>query len=64
MNPDVHKGVFKLAVWITVTAGILLLILEPGTPSFWISIASLVIGVLLMGVIVLITRVVKGTDGK
>jgi hypothetical protein len=64
MNPNINRAVFKIAVWITVTAGVLVCTLEPGTPSFWISIVSLAIGVLLMGVIALITRFVMNTDGK
>lgn len=64
MNPDIDRAVFKVAVWIAVTAGVLVCTLEPGTPSFWISIVSLVIGILLMGVIALIRRIVVNTDGK
>lgn len=64
MNPDVDKVVFSLALWITVTAGILSLVLEPGTPPFWISVVSVVIGILLMGVIMLTKRMKSGIDWK
>lgn len=64
MNPEPNKAIFKLAVWITVTAGILMFVLETGTPAFWINAVSLVVGLLLVGVIILITRMISGIDGE
>lgn len=64
MNPEPNKAIFKLAVWITVTAGILMFVLETDTPAFWINAVSLVVGLLLVGVIILITRMISGIDGE
>ena len=56
MNPVVDEVFFKIAVWITTISGLLALCLEPGTPSFVINIASLLVGITLMGVIALSIR--------
>ncbi|NLJ87080.1 MAG: hypothetical protein GX322_11720 [Firmicutes bacterium] len=57
MNPDVNKAFFKVAFWISVISGFLMFHLEPGTPSYVINVASLVVGITLMGVIVLFLRI-------
>lgn len=63
MNPKVDEAFFKIAVWITAISGFLAFFLKPGTPSFIINIASLVVGVTLMGVITLAVRLRSmGTD--
>lgn len=56
MNPKVDEAFFKIAVWITAISGFLAFFLEPGTPSFIINVASLLVGIALMGVITLSIR--------
>ena len=62
MSPEIDKAFFRIAVWISAISGFLVFFLEPGTPSFFINIASLLVGIILMGVITLFMRLRSTTE--
>ena len=45
MNPELGLAWFRVAIFITLVSGVLLLFLTPGTAEFIISVASLAVGV-------------------
>jgi hypothetical protein len=57
VDPEVGKAALRLSLFIVVLAGGLLLFLAPGTPQFAITVFTLLIGVVFLGVVVLVVRV-------
>ena len=56
MNPQLGKAWFQIAVFITIVAGGLLFFQRPGTAEFVISIATLALGLLFIGLVVIVIR--------
>jgi hypothetical protein len=56
MNPEVGKTWFQAAVFITLVSAALLLFEQPGTAEFVITVTTLVIGLVFIGIIVLIVK--------
>jgi len=56
MNPEVGKTWFQAAVFIALVSAALLLFEQPGTAEFVITVTTLVIGLVFIGIIVLIVK--------
>jgi uncharacterized membrane protein len=57
MAPELGKAAFRWAIFLIVVAAGLLLTLSPGTPEFAITILTLLIGLIFVGVILLFIRI-------
>jgi len=56
MNPQAGKAWFQAAVCIILVSAVLLLFEQPGTAEFVITVTTLVIGLVFMGMVVFIVR--------
>ena len=56
LSPDVARAGFRLAILILLMALGLLLTLSPGTPEFAITLFTLLIGVVFIGLIAIMIR--------
>lgn len=52
MNPELGQGWFRIAMFITVVSAALLLFEQPGTAEFVITVVTLAIGLLFIGLVV------------
>jgi hypothetical protein len=59
LSPEVGRHAFGWAIFIVLVAVGLLAILRPGTPGFAITLLTLVIGVVFLGLIVLCIRILS-----
>jgi hypothetical protein len=59
MAPELGRAAFRWAIFIIVVALGLLFTLTPGTPEFAITVLTLLIGLLFVGVIWLFARVFR-----
>jgi hypothetical protein len=57
LSPELGRVAFRWAIFIVLVAGGLLATLRPGTPEFAITVLTLLIGVLFLGVIIVWIRV-------
>jgi hypothetical protein len=57
ISPELGKAAFRWAVFIVVVAGLLLLIVEPGTPQFVITVVMLAAGALFGAVVFVLVRI-------
>jgi hypothetical protein len=58
LSPELGRAAFSAAILIVIVALGLLVTLRPGSPEFAITVFSLVIGVVFIGVIALFVRVI------
>ena len=56
MNPEAGQAWFRIAMLITLVSAALLLVVQPGTAEFVITVTTLVIGLLFIGVIAVLVR--------
>lgn len=56
MSPELGLAWFRIAIFITLVSGVLLLFLTPGTAEFIISIVSLIVGLVLIAFIAFFVR--------
>jgi preprotein translocase subunit Sss1 len=56
MLPEVSRAAFRWAIWIVLVAVGLLATLRPGTPEFAVTLLTLIIGLLFVGVVVVLVR--------
>lgn len=56
MSPELGKTWFRVAMFITVTAGLLLFFVTPGTAEFFITLFTLCIGLVFILIIAIIAR--------
>lgn len=56
MNAEMGRAAFRLAMWIVCPALVLLLFLTPGTAEHSITVLTLGIGLLFMGVVTVLVR--------
>ena len=57
MAPEIGQAGFRIGIFLTLLAGGMLLMLEPGTPEFSITVVTLGIGLAFIGVVILLIRV-------
>lgn len=58
MDPQIGLAGLRIALFLILVAGGMLLFLEPGTPEFSITVVTLLIGLIFAGIIVLLVRIV------
>jgi hypothetical protein len=58
LSPDVGRYAFRWAIFIVLVAGGLLVTLSPGTPEFAVTLLTLMIGLLFVGVLVVCIRLI------
>ena len=58
LSPEVGRYAFRWAVFIVLVAVGLLATLRPGTPEFAITLLTLLIGVLFLGILVVCIRLI------
>jgi hypothetical protein len=56
MNPEAGRAWFRVATMLTVVSAVLVFFTEPGTAERVVSVLTLVIGLLFIGVIVFLIR--------
>lgn len=56
MNPEAGRAWFRIAVMITMVSAALVYFTEPGTAERVVSVITLIIGLLFIGVIVVLVR--------
>lgn len=56
MGPELGQAWFRIALFITLVSGILILFEPRDSAEFVISVASFVVGLIFIGVIVFVTR--------
>jgi hypothetical protein len=56
LSPEVGRSAFRLAMFILLLAGGLLVTLRPGTPEFAVTLLTLLIGLLFVGALILCIR--------
>ena len=57
MGPEIGLAGFRIGMFLALTAGGMLLLLEPGTAEFSITVVTLGIGLAFIGLVVLLVRV-------
>ena len=57
LSPEMGKVGFRLAIFILLVAGGLLLTLTPGTPEFAVTVLTLIIGALFLAILIVSVRV-------
>jgi nitrogen fixation/metabolism regulation signal transduction histidine kinase len=56
MSPELGRSWFRVAVFLTLVSLFLLLVVSPGTAEFYITIATLLVGLVFIAVIVIVVR--------
>lgn len=56
MDPEIGRMAFRIAIFLVLTAGGLLLVLQPGTAEFSVTVVTLAIGLVFAGVVALLVR--------
>ena len=56
MAPEIGQAGFRIGLFLALTAGGMLLMLEPGTPEFSITVVTLGIGLAFIGVVFVLVR--------
>jgi hypothetical protein len=58
LSPELGHVAFRWAIFIVLVAAVLLATLTPGTPEFAVTLLTLLIGALFLGVIVVWIRII------
>jgi hypothetical protein len=56
MNPELGLAWFRIAIFFTLTSGILIFFQTPGTAEFVITVTSFIIGIGFIAIIALVVR--------
>ena len=56
MDPQIGRAVFRIAFYIAFIAGLLLLILKPGSAEFGVALMALVVGLIFIAVVIFVVR--------
>ena len=56
MNPELGQAWFRVALFITLVSAVLLIFVQPGTAEFVMTVASLVVGLVFVGVVVFMVK--------
>jgi hypothetical protein len=59
MNPDALRAYFRMGMWVTLVALVLVLAVPRDTPEFVVSVCSLAVGLALTGVVALLSRLMR-----
>ena len=56
MNPELGQAWFRVALFITLVSAALLIFVQPGTAEFVMTVASLVVGLVFVGIVVFMVK--------
>ena len=56
MNPEAGQAWFRIAIMITLVSAVLVFFTEPGTAERVVSVITLIIGLLFIGIIIVLVR--------
>ena len=56
MNPELGQAWFRVALFITLVSAALLIFVQPGTAEFVMTVASLVVGLVFVGIVVVMVK--------
>ena len=56
MNPELGQAWFRIALFITLVSAVLLIFVQPGTAEFVMTVASLVVGLVFVGIVIFMVK--------
>jgi hypothetical protein len=56
MGPEIGQAGFRIGIFLVLVAGGMLFFLDPGSPEFSITVVTLAIGLIFVGVVVILVR--------
>jgi len=59
ISPQMGRAAFRIAFVMVALSIILVFVLTPGSAEYWVSVLTLVLGVLFMGIIFVLVRVIR-----
>jgi len=59
INPQLGRTAFRIAFMMVAVSGALLFVLSPGTAEYWVSILTLILGLVFVGIIFVLVRVLR-----
>jgi hypothetical protein len=57
INPHLGRTAFRIAFMMVSVSAVLLFILSPGTAEYWVSVLTLILGLIFAGIIAILVRV-------
>lgn len=57
INPQLGRTAFRIAFMMIAVSGVLLFVLSPGTAEFFVSVLTLILGLVFAGMIAILVRV-------
>jgi hypothetical protein len=57
--PQLGRAAFRIAFMMVAVSAVLILVVTPGTAEFWISVLTLVLGLLFAAIIAVLVRVFR-----
>ncbi|MBL7201868.1 MAG: hypothetical protein ISS56_17145 [Anaerolineae bacterium] len=59
IGPQLGRAAFRIAFMMVSVSAVLILVVTPGTAEFWISVLTLVVGLLFAAIIAVLVRVFR-----
>jgi preprotein translocase subunit Sss1 len=56
MSPQMGQGAFRIGLYLTVVALVLLFFLRPGSAEFGVTVVTLAVGLIFLGVVIFLVR--------
>ena len=57
INPQLGRTAFRIAFMMISVSAVLLFVLSPGTAEYWVSVLTLVLGLVFAGIVAILVRV-------
>ena len=57
INPQLGRTAFRIAFMMISVSAVLLFVLSPGTAEYWVSVLTLILGLIFAGMIAILVRV-------
>ena len=57
INPQLGRTAFRIAFMMISISAVLLFVLSPGTAEYWVSVLTLILGLVFAGMIAILVRV-------
>jgi len=57
INPQLGRTAFRIAFMMISVSAVLLFVLSPGTAEYWVSVLTLILGLVFAGMIAILVRV-------
>jgi hypothetical protein len=59
ISPQMGRAAFRIAFVMVALSIILIFVLTPGSAEYWVSVLTLILGVLFMGIIFVLVRLIR-----